>query len=104
MNWDVKLGGFHTVARVTSLAAADAVERLYGAAWDRGERPRFGMETVEVEDHWHFIPLHTPMTDPEVEHWFARVAGRRGCAYCRSDKHASDRCPNVLQAEERHVY
>lgn len=99
--YDVRVAGTGTIARVTSLAAADAVERLYEMAWARGERPMMGCVTfVSPDNGYRHVPTEDPMTDGEVEAWFNEIAGPRGCAYCGGE-HRSDKCLDVMQAEER---
>ena len=93
--WEVRQGSF-PIAEVTSLAAADAVERLCGgethvARWS-GSDGR--------QDYGSHVTLDAPMTDGECEAWLNKVAGVRGCAYC-GGKHTSDRCLDVRQSEAR---
>lgn len=97
------------VAETTTLAAADAVERLYAMAYDeRRERPEYGISTHVARwatasgrlDYDNHVTLKKPMSEGEVEAWFNRMAGPRGCAYCGGE-HSSDSCLGVRQKEAR---
>jgi len=104
--WAVRVWG-GAVAETTSLAAADAVERLYRAAWDRGERPRTDVITLEIPK-WEYAQNYYPPIEPmTAEKWreirreqIARGPDQHTCAYC-GDEHRSDKCPNVPHPEER---
>jgi len=69
----VALGGWRVVARTHSVEAARGVERLYLAAWARGERPMTSVD-IYVDDYYYGlprIPADEPMTGEQVDEWFA---------------------------------
>lgn len=64
------------VAHVNSREAADAVIRLYHAAWDRGEGPRCGIDVYKDEPPQPHLPPFEPRPMSEVDRdWDELLAG-----------------------------
>lgn len=103
--YETRVGPF-VVAETTSLAAANAIERLYENAWAAGLRPMSSVETHVARwqsesgqlDYGNHVMPREPMTDLQVEAWLNHAGS--GCAYCGGE-HRSDKCLDVRQQEER---
>jgi len=97
----VVTGGYRTVAVVTSLEAANAVERLYKMrhdAWKPGDTPKTSVDTVVhqfADEYLHYPPRGPELTDEQCEAFWARhgASTEDRCRTCDSRDHDSYGCP-----------